>query len=202
MQIGTRVRYGMLAMMDLARRGKAVPARALDIARAHGLSKGYLEGLLATLRRAGLVRAVRGPGGGWVLARSPAKIRPLDIFKALEGGTTLVPCVEEMKLCRAGAKRCRARSLWAAMGRALDKVLRAQTLAALSGVARRPRASSSRKPKRKARKAAKKKVRKTVKKKAPKAVKRKTRATPPKRVKAARRKIVKAPARRRLRKSA
>ncbi len=148
MQIGTRVRYGMLAMMDLARRGSAVPARALDIAKAHGLSKGYLEGLLAALRRAGLVRAIRGPGGGWVLARPASRIWPEDVFTALEGSTALVPCAEDARICHMKIvkrgkrrKRCRARSLWVAMGRSLSKVLHAVSLAVLSGITpkRRPR---------------------------------------------------------------
>ena len=65
MQIGTRVRYGMLAMMELARRGGALPARALDIAKAYGLSKGYLEGLLAALT-AGSLTMVTVAVTGWV----------------------------------------------------------------------------------------------------------------------------------------
>ncbi|MHC4200128.1 MAG: Rrf2 family transcriptional regulator [Planctomycetota bacterium] len=213
MQIGTRVRYGMLAMMDLARRGSAVPARALDIAKAHGLSKGYLEGLLAALRRAGLVRAIRGPGGGWVLARPASRIWPADVFEALEGSTALVPCAEDarachMKIVKRGKRRrrCRAQSLWVAMGRSLSKVLRAVSLAVLSGIApkRRPRkaakagkAKSSKikgktgtKPKAKSRAKSR-----TKSNKAPRARIVKRRA--PKRSK-----IVKGPARRRLRKSA
>lgn len=144
MELGTRLRYGMLAMMDLARRGQSIPVRAEDIARSGGLSKGYLEGLLATLRRAGLVRAVRGPGGGWVLARSAARIKPLDIFAALEGPAALVPCVESSALCPTKTTKCRARTLWVAMTRAIEKTLRSDTLASLAGVARK--ASKKRKP--------------------------------------------------------
>ena len=206
MQIGTRVRYGMLAMMDLARRGSAVPARALDIAKAHGLSKGYLEGLLAALRRAGLVRAIRGPGGGWVLARPASRIWPADVFGALEGSTALVPCAEDARICpmkivKRGKRRrrCRARSLWVAMGRALSKVLRTVSLSVLSGVA----------PKRRPRKAAKAKS-STTKGKAGRKAKAKwrpkSRKTPPARIvkrRAPKRsKIVKGPGRARLRKSA
>jgi Rrf2 family iron-sulfur cluster assembly transcriptional regulator len=154
MQIGTRVRYGMLAMMELARRGGKEPSRALDIAKAYGLSKGYLEGLLATLKRAGLVRAVRGPGGGWVLVKGATKIKPLDIYSALEGTTTLVPCAENASLCPTKQSKCRARSLWVAMGKALEKTLKTDSLAVLAGVA----------PKKK--KKAKAKVKKRVAKKA------------------------------------
>ncbi len=204
MQIGTRVRYGTLAMMDLARRGTAVPLRARDIARAHGLSKGYLEGLLATLRRAGLVRALRGPGGGWVLSRGASRIKPLDVYTALEGPTALVPCAEDIRLCPVGRNtakrtgrsgptrqhRCRARSLWVAMGRGLEKVLRAGTLASLSGLA----------PKRKTKKATRKKA--EVARKAKRKPKKAPRARIVKRPARKRSKIVKVPWRSRLRLSA
>ena len=202
MQIATRVRYGMLAMMDLARRERAVPARALDIAKAHGLSKGYLEGLLATLRRAGLVRAIRGPGGGWVLARPASRIWPADVFAALEGSTALVPCAEDarfcpMKIVKRGQRRrrCRARSLWVAMGRALSKVLRAVTLSALSGAAPR------RRPKKSA-KATKGKFGRIAKTKARTRSKKTPRARIVKRSGRKRSKIVRATGRTRLRKSA
>jgi Rrf2 family iron-sulfur cluster assembly transcriptional regulator len=137
MELGTRLRYGMLAMMDLARRGQTVPVRAADIAKAEGISRGYLEGLLAVLRRSGLVRAVRGPGGGWVLARPASRVRPLDVYAALEGPTALVSCVENPALCPTRTKNCRARGLWVSMTRAIEKTLRAQTLAALAGVTRK-----------------------------------------------------------------
>ena len=154
MQLGTRLRYGMLAMLELTRKGSGLPVRAEDIAKAEGISKGYLEGLLATLRRAGLVRAGRGPGGGWVLARPSSRVKPLDVYAALEGPTALVPCVEDRALCPARlpvsllrpksakaprTKTCRARRLWVSMTRAIEKTLRADTLAALAGVAGRAR---------------------------------------------------------------
>lgn len=144
MELGTRLRYGMLAMMDLARRGQTVPVRAADIAKAESISRGYLEGLLAVLRRAGLVRAVRGPGGGWVLARPASRIRPLDVYAALEGPTALVSCVENVALCPTKAKHCRARGLFVSMTRAIEKTLRARTLAALAGVARKAKKKPSR----------------------------------------------------------
>jgi Rrf2 family iron-sulfur cluster assembly transcriptional regulator len=144
MELGTRLRYGMLAMMELARRGQTVPVRAADIAKAEGISRGYLEGLLAALRRAGLVRAVRGPGGGWVLARPASRIRPLDVYAALEGPTALVSCVENAALCPTRTKNCRARGLWVSMTRAIEKTLRSRTLAALAGVTRKATKKPSR----------------------------------------------------------
>jgi len=146
MQIGTRVRYGMLAMMDLARRGELHPVRAVDIASETGLSRGYLLGLLAALRRRGLVRAVRGPGGGWRLARPARRLRPEDVYVALEGPTALAPCAERPTACEY-FRRCGAGRLWMRMTRALERALREESLAALAGTVRRR--ASTRRPKKK-----------------------------------------------------
>ena len=133
MQLSTRVRYGMMALLDLARRRHDDPVRAADIAAATGISRGYLEGLLAALRRAGVVRAVRGPGGGWRLARPASRLRPADAFAVLEGGTALVPCAEDPHACD-DSRRCGARRLWVRMGRALDAALRLESVAQLAGL--------------------------------------------------------------------
>jgi Rrf2 family iron-sulfur cluster assembly transcriptional regulator len=136
MQIGTRLRYGMIAILDLARRGQAEPVRAVDIANAAGISKGYLEGLLASLRRAGLVRAVRGPGGGWQLTRSPAKIRPTQVYAVLEGPTALARCIECPESCD-HSRGCASRRLWTSMSKALEHALREETVAQLAGLVKK-----------------------------------------------------------------
>jgi len=181
MQIGTRLRYGMLAILDLARRGQSDPVRAVDIANAAGISKGYLEGLLAALRRAGLVRAVRGPGGGWQLTRPPSKMRPTQIYAVLEGPTALVRCVEWPESCD-HARGCASRKLWALMSKSIEQSLRAETIAQLAGLAKKRSTSKSRKKAvktRKTTKAKKTKPRASSKRKAPGKTARptKTRAT-------------------------
>jgi Rrf2 family iron-sulfur cluster assembly transcriptional regulator len=136
MQLGTRVRYGIEAAIDLARRGRADPVRAVDIASATGISKGYLEGLLAALRRAGLVRAVRGPGGGWQLARPATKTSPAEIYEVLEGPTALARCVEAPGSCE-HAQACGARRLYERMSGALKAALNQESLAELAGLVKR-----------------------------------------------------------------
>jgi Rrf2 family transcriptional regulator, iron-sulfur cluster assembly transcription factor len=64
MKLGTRARYAVMAMVDLARYGAAGPVPLAEIARRQEISLPYLEQLFARLRRGGLVRSVRGPGGG------------------------------------------------------------------------------------------------------------------------------------------
>jgi Rrf2 family iron-sulfur cluster assembly transcriptional regulator len=133
MELGTRMRYGIIAMIDLARRGQTEAIRAVDIANAAGISRGYLEGLLAALRRGGLVRALRGPGGGWQLTRPPSQVRPTQIYSVLEGTTALVRCADSPEAC-GSAKGCGARRLWIRMSKALEKALREETLAQMAGL--------------------------------------------------------------------
>ncbi|MBU0672973.1 MAG: Rrf2 family transcriptional regulator, partial [Candidatus Margulisbacteria bacterium] len=68
MKLSTKGRYGVTAMFDLASHGKGEPITAADIAERQAIPLAYLEQLLSKLRRAGLVRTVRGPSGGYILS--------------------------------------------------------------------------------------------------------------------------------------
>jgi Rrf2 family iron-sulfur cluster assembly transcriptional regulator len=125
----------MRTMIQLALTGSDRPARAVDLARAQGMSKGYLEGLLAALRRAGLVTAVRGPGGGWLLSSTPARTKAAEVYAALEGPTALSSSVTSPRLCGDRAAAC-ARTLWVAMTKALDGALARFSVADLARSAR------------------------------------------------------------------
>ena len=85
MQISTRGRYGLRAMFELARGFGQDPLLMSTVAERQGLSRKYLHTLLTTLKTAGLVRSVRGAGGGFVLARPPAEIKLSEVITALEG---------------------------------------------------------------------------------------------------------------------
>src|SRR5271166_2467525 len=88
MQLSTRGRYAVMAMADLAARDTGVclsgPVCLADIAARQQLSQSYLEQLFAKLRRAGLVCAARGPGGGYGLARTASEIAIADIVAAVD----------------------------------------------------------------------------------------------------------------------
>ena len=68
MRLSTKGRYAVMAMVDLAQHGKGSPVSLADIAERQEISLCYLEQLFAKLRRGGLVKSVRGPGGGYLLA--------------------------------------------------------------------------------------------------------------------------------------
>lgn len=105
-----RVHYAVLALTDIAARSSADPVTLAEIAARHDLSLRYLEQVFNRLRRAGLVRSLRGPGGGYRLARPAAQITVAAIAAAAEGdcGTSRAALAE---LLQAACPVCR---LWGA----------------------------------------------------------------------------------------
>lgn len=135
MRLSTRARYGTRVMLELAVNYGNGPVRVRDIARHQGLSAKYIEQLVAGLKRAGLVTAVRGVHGGYSLARPPARIRLLEVFERLEGSLTQLECHNCPGSCR-GDKACAARDIWTEMRRAVTGVLESVTLEEMSARAR------------------------------------------------------------------
>lgn len=92
MKLSTKGRYGLRAMIDLAEHGMEEPVAISSIAQRQGISEGYLEQLAALLKKAGLLKSIRGAGGGYVLARNMEMISVGDILRALEGNLEPVRC--------------------------------------------------------------------------------------------------------------
>ncbi len=84
MKLSTKGRYGMVALVDIATHSGGALVTLGDIARRQDISLPYLEQLFVKLRRAGLVASVRGPGGGYRLARAPCDIRVVDVLTAVD----------------------------------------------------------------------------------------------------------------------
>lgn len=88
MRVSSKGRYAVVALLDVAENSGVKPVSLADVAARRKISLSYLEQLFAMLRRAGLVAASRGPGGGYRLARPEAEIRVSDVFQAVaEPGT-------------------------------------------------------------------------------------------------------------------
>ena len=77
--------YAVRALAELARRGDSAPVPIGDLARARDIPPQFLEGLFATLRRAGVLQSQRGVKGGYSFARSPAEVTVLEVVELLEG---------------------------------------------------------------------------------------------------------------------
>lgn len=132
--ITTRGQYGVKAMFELALRygDGAVPLR--EVARQQNLPDNYLEQLMGPLRKAGLVRSVRGAQGGYMLARDPAEITIGDVLRVLEGPITPVDCAaddpEAYAYCADG-EACTVRGVWVKIRDAVNEVVDSITLADL-----------------------------------------------------------------------
>ena len=131
MKLSTKMRYGTRAMLELAFSYKRGPISLREIADRQEISHKYLESLIAMLRAGGLVRSVRGAGGGHVLAKSPDQITVREVFELLEGSEGLVNCTTNPDSCEK-AGLCATQEVWAQMHGACMGVLESFTLEALT----------------------------------------------------------------------
>lgn len=133
MKISTRGRYGVRALYDLATQYGEGPVPLKTVAERQGISENYLEQLISPLRRAGLVRALRGMAGGYELGREPARITVGDIIRVLEGPIAPVDCVGESAHAAScgNPDDCVTRRIWAKVADSIVAVLDGITLADL-----------------------------------------------------------------------
>ena len=130
MRLTTKGRYGLRAMFELAKDYGKGPVAIKTISERQHLSTHYLEQLLAKLRRSGLIKSVRGPGGGYVLAKKPSKISIGDIVCTLEGPIALAKCIDDslMKNVCEHIDDCVVRLMWKRISDRIAEVLDGITL--------------------------------------------------------------------------
>ncbi len=136
MRLSTKGRYAVMAMTDLARReNDACRAVALaDIAARQEISLSYLEQLFARLRRQGLVKSARGPGGGYRLARTPETTTIAEIVHAVDEPMRATRCASHGAGCMLKGERCLTHDLWDDLGLQIETYLTSVSLAdVLSG---------------------------------------------------------------------
>jgi Rrf2 family protein len=92
MQITRAGEYGVMGLMHLARRRPGQRTMIEEVSRQQRISKSFLAKIFQSLVKAGLVRSIRGAGGGFALAKSPAQIPVLDIIEAVEGRIVFQRC--------------------------------------------------------------------------------------------------------------
>jgi Rrf2 family protein len=135
MRISTRGRYALRAMVDLAQHGGSGPVLRQDIAERQQISADYVAQLFRHLQAAGLVQGVKGPGGGYLLARDPSLIRAGDVVQAVEGPVAVVhctlPCPGEGPACSRMAG-CATHLLWQRVSDAVTEVLDSVTVQELA----------------------------------------------------------------------
>jgi len=134
MKLSTRVRYAARAMVELALGTEQTPVSAGEIVARQGISKKYLQQILATLQAAGLVIALRGRSGGYQLTRHPGQITMREVYEAIEPSGGLVPCTFGQPCER--STECVLADVWKEMFQAMMGVLEETTLADLADRAR------------------------------------------------------------------
>jgi Rrf2 family iron-sulfur cluster assembly transcriptional regulator len=142
MRLSTKGRYAVTAMLDLALHSDKGPVTLADISVNQGISLSYLEQLFAALRGKELVRGIRGPGGGYYLAKDATDISIADIICAVDEWVEFTRCGGREN-CQDG-KRCLTHALWNELSDQIFQFLADITLAQLvaRGVAERDRITS------------------------------------------------------------
>ena len=125
MRLSTKGRYAVMAMADLARHGRDRAVSLAEIAGRQEISLSYLEQLFARLRRGGLVKSVRGPGGGYRLAKPAAETWIAEIVIAVDEPlrATRCPGSSSPRGCMVGGERCITHDLWEALGNEIHRYL-------------------------------------------------------------------------------
>lgn len=134
MRLTAKSEYGLLAMIDLAASVDATPVSAREISERQGIPAKFLEQLLVSLRKAGLVSAIRGARGGFVLARPADQISVLEVVEALEGPLQTTVCDGDRGQSCGRSGVCAAADVWNRATGALKQVFETETLAGLVAV--------------------------------------------------------------------
>jgi Rrf2 family iron-sulfur cluster assembly transcriptional regulator len=111
MKLSTKTRYGTRILIELALDDSKSAMQVSKISASQKIPAKYLEQLLRLLKQAGFVKSVRGPKGGYLLAKKPTQISLGQIVRLFEGQTDLVECVSSPETCEMAAE-CLVRDAW------------------------------------------------------------------------------------------
>ncbi len=127
MKISSKGRYGLRALIDLASSDEENCTKLKNIAKRQGISEYYLEQIIAPLKKAGIVKSIRGFQGGYILNKPPAEISVGDILRVLEGPLYPVDCLSENESSSpcgtANCEACATRSVWERIYTSINTVL-------------------------------------------------------------------------------
>lgn len=136
--LSKRTKYGLKALTYIARNEGDLPVRVGEIAESENIPQKFLESILLTLKKSGVLGSKKGKNGGYYLRELPSEIKMTDVMRALEGPIAMVPCVslnfyEKCDDCP-DEHKCSVHKLMVEVRDSTLKVFRNRTLADLSGV--------------------------------------------------------------------
>lgn len=132
MKLTTKGRYAVAAILDIALRKRVLPVTLNDIALKQNISVSYLEQIFAKLRTAGLVRSMKGPGGGYMITRSLSQISIKEVIDAVGEKVAMTKCSNNLaKSCIANGVKCSTHDLWEELGNKINGYLGSISIADL-----------------------------------------------------------------------
>ena len=131
MILGTKARYAVMAMVELAGRDEGVPIALSEIAASQEITLPYLEQIFAKLKNEGLVASVRGAHGGYVMSKPAADITVEAIIRAAEENMKMTRCSAEEGGCMATRAKCITHDLWEGLEAQIENYLGGISLADL-----------------------------------------------------------------------
>jgi len=129
MKLTSKGRYAVTAMLDVAIHAADGPVPLADISERQDISLSYLEQLFSKLRKHGLVKSIRGPGGGYKLGKCSAQISVADVIGAVDESINATRC-QGKAFCQGGEK-CLTHSLWEGLSNRIESFLEAISLSEL-----------------------------------------------------------------------
>jgi Rrf2 family iron-sulfur cluster assembly transcriptional regulator len=134
MRITTKGRYALRAVVNIAKTsdGKPVPIKKISVD--EEISAEFLEQICFRLKKAGIIRSIRGPGGGFLLNRDPQAISMYDIFEAVGEGAEIASCAP---VCESGQKDCHRKDIcflhptWVHLSQMITDILNTYTVKAI-----------------------------------------------------------------------
>ena len=132
MKLSTKIRYGVRALCDMVTNATEAPAQIKDISKRESISARYIEQIFHKLKKAGVIRSVRGPAGGYLLTKKPNEISVGDIIRAIEGkDIQLVSCLGRymgsIKVCDQ-LETCASARVWEEASRRLMNYFNSVTI--------------------------------------------------------------------------
>ena len=131
MKVSTKGRYAIRFLLDLAKNSLGKPVRIKDVAGRQDISDKYLEQVVSVLHKAGYVKSVRGPQGGYTLTREPGEYTIGEILRLTEGNMAPVACLSDEENVCERADKCSTLPLWKKLDTAIRDVIDTTTLADL-----------------------------------------------------------------------
>ncbi len=127
MRLSSKCRYGIRAIIEIARNYEQRPTKRKEIAVKHNLDDSYLENILIDLKNNNIVQALRGAKGGFILRQAPNKITLLNVIESLQGDLSPAECLITPSVCDR-VEKCVTRPVWKKMKAAQEDVLKSVTI--------------------------------------------------------------------------